>query len=112
MRVVWEVGSVTVKDVLARLARDRAYNTIQTTLDRLYRKALLGREKQSHAFVYSAKVSRPDYYSGLITTLVGELHPSERAPVLAAFVESAAAAPGELDRLEALIAAKAKRQRR
>ena len=58
MGIVWTRGAVTVKDVAAHLARQRAYNTVQTTLDRLYRKALLVREKQSHAFVYTPRLDR------------------------------------------------------
>ncbi len=113
MKIVWELERVTVKDVLARLARERAYNTVQTTLDRLYRKSLLGREKQSHAFVYTPRISRADYHSELISILVGELRPEERAPVLAAFVDMAVDTDLEnLDRLEKLIEAKRKRSRR
>lgn len=113
MKIVWELERVTVKDVLARLARERAYNTVQTTLDRLYRKSLLERDKQSHAFVYTPRISRADYHRGLISILVGELLPEERAPVLAAFVDMAVDADvSNLDRLEKLIEAKRKRKRR
>ncbi len=111
MKVVWERDGVTVNDVMAALERERAYNTVQTTLDRLFRKGLLGRDKQGHAFVYRALVSHADYHRGLISTLVTELLPADRAPVLAAFVDLAAAADLEnLDRLEQLIAAKRKRK--
>ena len=81
MKIAWEIGHVTVKDVSARLGRERAYNTVQTTLDRLFRKELLRREKQSHSFVYTPRVSRADYHRGLISSLVSELLPKERAPV-------------------------------
>lgn len=112
MAIAWEVGAVTTKEVVGRLARARAYNTIQTTLDRLVDKALLRRDKRSHAFVYAPLVTRAAYHQGLIAALVGELLPSERAPVLAAFVDLAADADlDNLDRLEALIAAKRKRAR-
>ncbi len=111
MKVVWERDGVTVNDVMAALERERAYNTVQTTLDRLFRKGLLGRDKQGHAFVYRALVSHADYHRGLISTLVTELLPADRAPVLAAFVDLAADADLEnLDRLEQLIAAKRQRK--
>jgi predicted transcriptional regulator len=110
MKIVWDREHVTVKDVMARLARDRAYNTVQTTLDRLYRKSLLRRDKQSHAFVYTPQVSRADYHRNLISTLIGQLLPEERAPVLAAFVDMAADYDlDNLDRLEQLIESKRKR---
>ena len=59
MSIVWRTGPVTVKQVLARLLRERAYSTVQTTLDRLYRKSPLTREKESHAFVYTPRVIAP-----------------------------------------------------
>lgn len=107
MRVAWDEGRVTVKDVAARLSRARAYNTVQTTLERLYRKALLAREKESHAFVYSPRVDRREYHRSVLSTLVGQLLPGGPEPVLAAFVELAADDdPENLERLEGLIAAK------
>ncbi len=112
MRIAWRLERVTVKDVIAALGRERAYNTVQTTLDRLFRKTLLQREKQSHSFVYAPRISRADYHRGLISKLVGELLPRDRAPVLAAFVDMAADADLEnLDRLEKLIEAKRKTKR-
>lgn len=109
MDIAWEGAQVTVKDVSAKLSRGRAYNTVQTTLDRLFRKSLLRREKQSHAFVYSPTVTRAEYHRMLFTALAGALLPSAGEPVLSAFVELAADADSEnLDRLESLIIAKRK----
>lgn len=109
MTVVWKHGAVTVKDVLAALDRDRAYNTVQTTLDRLYKKQLLSREKVSHAFVYRARMSRVEFHRAQIASLVAELQPKDRAPLLAAFVD--AAGDADLDSLEELIDARRRSKR-
>lgn len=112
MRVAWETGRVTVKVVAAKLTRERAYNTVQTTLDRLFRKGLLLREKESHAFVYWPRLDRAAYHRAVLSGLVGHLLPGGREPVLAAFVELAADDDVEnLERLEGLIAAKRKSER-
>ena len=106
MKLAWELERVTVKDVLSRLGRERAYNTVQTTLDRLFRKGLLLREKQGHAFAYSCRMSRAEYQRALISSVVGDLS-TNRAPMLAAFVDVVADADREnLNRLEKLIQAK------
>lgn len=110
MTLAWERGALTVKDALGALARERAYNTVQTTLDRLFKKGLLSREKISHSFVYRPRVTRAEFHREMIANLVGELQPKDRAPVLAAFVEMAGAA--DLDRLEKLIEAKRQAKRR
>ncbi len=107
MNIVWSCSSVTVKDVNDRLSRERAYNTVQTTLDRLYRKDLLVREKQSHAFVYRPRLERAEYHRRLMSGFFRELLQSERASVLAAFIDTAAAADiRNLERLEELIQTK------
>jgi predicted transcriptional regulator len=54
MLVVWQHGSATVVDVSKRLNTKLAYTTVTTTLDRLFKKGLLQREKKSRALVYSA----------------------------------------------------------
>jgi predicted transcriptional regulator len=110
MSVAWKRGAVTAKEVLAALDRERAYNTVQTTLERLFKKGLLSREKVSHSFVYRPRVTRVEFHRALIANLVGELQPKERAPVLAAFVD--AAGDADLDRLEQLIEAKREAKRR
>lgn len=112
MRVAWESGAVTVKDVAARLVRPRAYNTVQTTLERLHRKALLTREKESHCFVYSPRMDRAEYHRDVLSGLLGQLLPRGPEPILAAFVELAADDDLEnLERLEGLIAAKRSAER-
>ena len=112
MGIVWRSAPVTVKDVAARLSRERAYNTVQTTLDRLYRKSLLSREKESHAFVYTPRIDRAEYHRQLLASVVGDLLPQDREPVLAAFVEMAGDADLQnLERLESLIRAKRKAER-
>ena len=85
---------------------------MQTTLERLHRKSLLLREKESHSFVYSARIGRGEYHRQLISNLVGDLLPNEREPVLAAFIETAGDADMEnLERLESLIRARRKAER-
>ncbi len=112
MSIVWSCAPVTVKDVATRLSRERAYNTVQTTLDRLYRKSLLLREKQSHAFVYTPRLDRAEYHRGLIARFVHQMLLKERGAVLAAFVDTAAEADLEnLERLEDLIQTKRKSER-
>ncbi len=61
MEVVWTMGACNVRDVVERLDRKLAYTTVMTTLDRLYKKALLGREMAERAFVYSAEISREEW---------------------------------------------------
>lgn len=60
LSVLRELGSATVQQVANCLSTSLAYTTVMTTLDRLFRKGLLQREKQNRAFLYSAAFSAKD----------------------------------------------------
>jgi predicted transcriptional regulator len=60
MSAIWELGAASVQEVATRLNSGLAYTTVMTTLDRLFRKGLLHREKRNRAFVYSAVLSATD----------------------------------------------------
>jgi len=60
LSVLREAGSATVQQVVDRLSAMLAYTTVMTTLDRLFRKGLLRREKQNRAFLYSVTLSAKD----------------------------------------------------
>ena len=105
---VWAAGPVDVKACHAAVGERRriTHNTIQSTMERLFRKGLLRREKVSHAFVYEAAVSREVYGARVaehvVSAVVGRDAP---ATVLAAFVDLADRAGEEqLARLERLVA--------
>ena len=61
MAVVWTHGESSVRAVAGHLERPLAYTTVMTTLDRLYKKGLLGRRKSERAFLYSARMSRAEW---------------------------------------------------
>jgi predicted transcriptional regulator len=58
--VLRDLGRATVQQVADRLSASLAYTTVMTTLDRLFRKGLLRREKQNRAFLYSMALSARD----------------------------------------------------
>lgn len=59
LAVVCEYGGSSVDDVRGRLRRTFAYTTVMTTLDRLYKKGLLDRQKTGRRFLYTQKAVRP-----------------------------------------------------
>ena len=58
METLWEHGEGNVHEVVRWLDRPLAYNTVMTTLDRLYKKGLLNRNKQERAYYYAPRLSR------------------------------------------------------
>jgi predicted transcriptional regulator len=61
MDALWERGDGNVHDVLRWLGRPLAYNTVMTTLDRLYKKGLLTRGKRDRAYFYAPRLSRVEW---------------------------------------------------
>ena len=107
---LWTGGPQDVKACHLAIGRRRkiTLNTIQSTMERLYRKGLLRRDKVSHAYVYEAALSREGYGALLarevVAAAVGSAAP---ASLLAAFVDlTERAGEDSLARMEQLIASR------
>jgi predicted transcriptional regulator len=64
---VWSADRpLLVREVRAALRPERAYNTVLTVVEILYRKGWLSREKEGRAYRYRATVSREEYTADLM----------------------------------------------
>ena len=106
MEAVWDHPPGPVRDVAERMRADadRAYTTVMTTLDRLFKKGLLLREKDGLAWVYRASLDRAAWERRVADSLAAELVSHGEAG-LAALVD-ATTDDALLERLSALIAAR------
>lgn len=106
LEYLWTHGDFDAKGVHNALGKARgiSHNTIQSTLERLFKKRLLTRQKISHAYIYHAAVSRDELMSRLINNVVKTISKANTDSMLAAFVDIAAHTDeSHLDRLEQLI---------
>ena len=106
MEVVWLHESVSVKDVQTELPRRVAYTTVMTTMDRLFKKGMLDRERDGRAFRYRAAHTRQDVEravaGGLLRALL-EAGGADR-PMLSNLVDAISEKDNALlDELEALV---------
>ncbi|MGC1954381.1 MAG: BlaI/MecI/CopY family transcriptional regulator [Gammaproteobacteria bacterium] len=104
---LWSQGALDVKAVhrIIGTRRGVGLNTIQSTLERLFRKQLLQREKVSHAYVYTPAVQREVLMARLIEDVVETFSSGRSEPMLTAFVDLAMRVDEDnLTRLEQLIA--------
>jgi predicted transcriptional regulator len=81
-------GAADAKRVHAHFSKRRGgtLNTIQSTLDRLYRKGLLTRYKEGHAFHYQAAIDRKAFIGSRIQHVLKEYARDHDDGMLAAFV--------------------------
>lgn len=105
---LWRLGSGDVRAVHAAQSkgRDNHPNTVQSALERLFRKGLLDREKLSHAYIYSPRLNREELAARLIDETLGRMNPAKPLPLLAAFVDLSLQNQdlGALEELERLVA--------
>jgi predicted transcriptional regulator len=76
MEEVWRHDDVTVRDVLEALnrgAKERAYTTIMTIMNRLDAKGMLKRRRRGKTDVYRPVMSYEDYLEGRARADVDEL---------------------------------------
>lgn len=111
MEVLWRRSPANVRDVMSAIAeRNLAYTTVMTTLDRLYKKGLLTRKKESHAFMYSPTMDRTTYERRLVAGVLGGLPAASREALLFGFLDYASADEQTLDDLERMIAERKRRE--
>ena len=106
LKHLWSNGEFDANGVHSALGKVRgiSHNTIQSTLERLYKKKLLTRKKISRAYVYQASVDRDELMSRMINDVVSTISKDNTDSMLAAFVDIAAHTDtAHLDRLEQLI---------
>lgn len=106
LQYLWDNGTADAKTAHSYFEKKRggSLNTIQSTLDRLFKKGLLQREKIGHAFQYRAAVNRDAFVGKLINDISSDFGASGENTLLAAFASlSNALDDSQLDQLERLI---------
>ena len=110
LEVLWSrTAPVCVRDIQPQFP-GVAYTTLMTTLDRLFRKGTLRREKSGRAFYYAPQATQEQLLSDLAGSAFATLLPGDAAsarPILSMFVDTV----GErdhalLDELEELVRAR------
>ncbi len=104
LKIVWELGCATVKDVHERILadpdRELAYTSVTTVLRRLTQKGWLSCEKQGRAFSWKPLVSRQEAQVLEAHNQLNRFLAVSNPDVVAAFADSLDAA--SLEQLEAI----------
>ncbi len=106
LKVLWDHGPATVRDVLAHLhrrGRRVAYTTAQTLLTRLEHKSFVRSDKSEFAYVYRARVTRDRVTRSRLDTLVKQLYDGAAGPLVLQLIRTERFTPQEVDQLQQLI---------
>ncbi len=105
MRVLWR-GEASVADVAAALSAERglAHTTVATVLTRLAKRGAVALRRDGRQLYYRAQVSEPQVRRTMVGDLIQTLFRGDPQALLAHLVSERELAPGDLDRVRALLA--------
>ena len=106
LRVVWERGPSTVREVLEALnsSRKRAYTSVMSLMNVMAEKGLLSRAPQGRAFVYDAKVTRRKTRSQMLKDMLDRVFDGSANLVVAHLLEQAKPSEEELEEIRRTVA--------
>lgn len=91
LRVIWELGRASVRDVceaLRSLGKRKAYTTIMTTMVRLHQKGFLRRVKVGKRYIYEPTMSRSEAAKLLIKSFLERMFMWFGEPASAYLIEA------------------------
>lgn len=106
LKVLWEEGPCTVRQVLNHLhgrGRKVAYTTVLTFLTRLEQKELVRSDRSGLAYVYKATVSRDRISRSRLKSLVEELYDGAVGPLVLQLVKTQRLTREEIEALQEII---------
>ncbi|HLT63571.1 MAG TPA: BlaI/MecI/CopY family transcriptional regulator [Pseudohongiella sp.] len=109
MEVLWKQPQLDARQVRESLEgiRTPSLSTVQSALERLYRKSWVDRSKQGHAYTYQPAISRGSLLGRMLGDVIQLLHDGRMETILSSFVQAAADLDEtSLDSLERMIQAR------
>jgi len=104
MRVVWEKGKTTVKEVHEALSPEKSwtYTTVMTLLVRMYNKGYLKRKKIGMAYLYEPRVSEKETFGKMVSGFIDRVFNGALGPLVNYIAESKELKPEEIRTLRKL----------
>ncbi|MCA9255350.1 MAG: BlaI/MecI/CopY family transcriptional regulator, partial [Phycisphaerales bacterium] len=106
LRVLWDVGPSTVRQVLEALhgrGRDWAYTTVLTFLTRMEQKGVVSSNKSGMAYVYRPALTRNRVRRERLRVLVDELYDGAAGPLVLQLIKSQRLNREDIEALQKLI---------
>jgi predicted transcriptional regulator len=105
MKVIWERGAATVRDVYETLlARRRiAYTTVMTMMNIMEEKKYLKRRLEGRAFVYEETRPKKQMIRELVSEFINRVFNGSAEPLLAHLVEERRLSEKELNQISEMV---------
>ena len=103
LRILWERGPSTVREVLELVPQERAYTSVMSLLGVMTEKKLVTRKAEGRAFRYTAKL-KPDQTEGkLLGHLLDRVFSGSTTALVARLLEQSQPSSDELAEIRKLI---------
>lgn len=101
MKIVWECGSVTVRDVYEALLQKRkiAYTTVMTMMKILEEKGYLKKRAVERAYVYQATRPKSQVIKGMVQDFVNRVFNGSAEPLLVQLVKDRHLSQEEIEKI-------------
>jgi BlaI family transcriptional regulator, penicillinase repressor len=112
LKVLWERGEATVRDVAAAMnakGEELAYTTVLSLLQVMEQKGLVGHRREGKAYLYAPRVPRDGTFRSLAGDFLERVFDGAVDEYLVHAIDARGITPEELDRLERMIADARKR---
>jgi BlaI family transcriptional regulator, penicillinase repressor len=105
MKVVWKLGSATVKDVFAAISQNKttAYTTILTLMGILEEKGVLVHSRMGRAYVYKSLLSRRQATRNQVDDLLERFFDKNPEKMIAYILENETRTAGYLEKFRNLL---------
>ncbi|HJY08219.1 MAG TPA: BlaI/MecI/CopY family transcriptional regulator [Bryobacteraceae bacterium] len=109
MKIVWDRGHATVRDVYETLLERRrvAYTSVMTMMNILEQKGHLKRKQVDRAYLYESTKPRAQVTRGMVREFVDRVFNGSAEPLLLHLVEDEKLTEKDLDEMKRLIRRKA-----
>jgi BlaI family transcriptional regulator, penicillinase repressor len=105
MKVVWRLGTATVRDVYEELRTQRpvAYTTVMTTMKTMEARGHLKKHVDGRAFVYQAVEQQENAIRKIVGDFLDKVFNGSTEPLLAHLVQEKRLSKKDLDKIEKMI---------
>ena len=107
MRVIWDKGEATARDIQAALPGDRHYNSVLTIIRVLERKGHLTHRVDGKAHIYRAKAKQEKSQRKLLGNLIEQVFGGSPAELVLHLVESGELTESDLKEVRTMMAERA-----
>ena len=103
LRILWDRGPSTVREVLELVPQERAYTSVMSLLTVMAEKKLVTRKPEGRAFRYTAKQQADQTEGKMLGHLLDRVFDGSTTALVARLLEQSKPSPDELDEIRRLI---------